>query len=188
MVLKPADIIGYTGLEWVSGAINLATGGLPFWSINHVGMLAHEKNGRLYVFQSTAYPVRPCDVTGNLVKGVQGHDVTSIDLYGGKIWHYPVYRELYTHESDRLTEFMYSHLGVPYDTPGAARSGGKLLASIEALFRRPNLELIFCSELVAAAYAAVGLSATDHSSKWSPNMLLRRLRRDGVLLKPERLV
>jgi hypothetical protein len=188
MVLKPGDIIGYTGLEWISAAINLATGGLPFWSINHVGMLAHEKNGRLFVFQSTAYPVRPCDVTGNLVKGVQGHDLTSIDLYGGRIWHYPLYRELYEHESDRLTDWLYAHLGVPYDPKGAARSAGKLFSLIESLFRGPDLEYIFCSELLAAAYATVGLSPTDHVSRWNPNKLLRKLRRDGILLKPRRLV
>lgn len=188
MLLKPGDIIGYTGLEWISAAINLATGGLPFWSINHVGILAYAKTGRLFVFQSTAYPVRPCDVTGHLVQGVQGHDLTSIDLYGGKIWQYPHYRDLYDHESDRLTNWLYDHLGKPYDKSGAARSAGKLFALIESKIREPNLELIYCSELVAAAYAAIGLSPTDHVSKWSPNKLLRKLRRNGVLLKPHRLV
>lgn len=188
MLLKPGDVLGYTGREWISAAINLATGGVPGWSINHVGILAYAKNGQVYVFESTAFPVRPCDVTGNLVHGVQGHNITSIDLYGGRVWHYPLYRDLYQHETDRLTDFLYEHLGTPYDKPGAARSAGKLFSLVESIFRGPNLDYIFCSELLAAAYATVGLSPTDNVSRWSPNKLLRKLRREGVLSKPKRLV
>ena len=36
---KAGDIIGFSGDSWLSVGINLATYGIPFWSLSHVGIL-----------------------------------------------------------------------------------------------------------------------------------------------------
>ena len=112
---------------------------------------------------------------------------TSSNVYKGKVWRYPLYRPLYPTEDERLTEFLMATIHTPYDKLGAIRSAGVGLSWIESLLHPDNLNSIFCSELVAAAYACVGLWATAHVARWNPNRLARWLRSAGVLRKPRRL-
>jgi hypothetical protein len=53
---KPGDILGFSGDTWVSATINLATYGIPYWHLSHVGIVAewdgdgypgHDKRGRI---------------------------------------------------------------------------------------------------------------------------------------------
>jgi hypothetical protein len=187
--LKAGDIIGFSGRSWISAAINIATYGIPLWGISHVGVLANCPDGKLRLFESTTLDGDiPCEITGKPICGTQAHALDFIlGHYDGKAYHYPLYRPLYPNEDERLTEFLIDTIGVPYDAMGAFRSAGVGLSWTESLFREQDLTSIFCSEWVAAAYATVGLFATDNVSRWNPNRLVRRLRRAGTLLRPRRL-
>lgn len=190
--IKAGDIIGFSGDHWYSSAINICTLGVPHYSISHVGIVAYvnegRHGGRLMMFESTDEPGEPCEVTGNRIAGVQAHGTfRSVNKYKGRAWHYPLYRNLYVHEEERLTEFLDSMIGLPYDNPGAIRSGGLLFAWIGSLFRSQDLSKLFCSELVAASLAAIGIFSTTNASRWSPNKLIRRLRREGIVNAPRRM-
>lgn len=187
MNLQPGDIIGFTGHNWISWGINLATFGIPWWSISHVGIMG-EHNGRLLLFESTTLNSDPCEITRQPIAGSQAHYLdTRLRGYDGAIWHYPLYRSLYDHERKRLNEFLVSTIGLPYDTIGAFRSGGRTFSWIESMLFEQDLHALFCSEWCAAAHAQIGLLPTDSASKWNPNRFIRYQRRAGVLKKPERL-
>ena len=190
--LKAGDIIGFSGRHWYSAAINICTLGIPYHSISHVGIVSHMLDGcyggRLLMFESTDEPGDPCEVKGKIVAGVQAHSpYRSIEYYNGKVWHYPLHRRLYLHEECRLTGFLDSMLGLPYDNPGAVRSGGFFFSMLESAFRGQDLSRLFCSELVAASLSATGIFHTTNASRWSPNKLIRRLRLEGIIHAPRRL-
>lgn len=184
---KAGDLIGFSGDSWLSAGINLATYGVPFWSLSHVGIIG-EHEGELLLFESTTLTDLPCVVQGKAVCGTQAVRLDSrVASYKGKIWHYSIYRPLYPFESKRLTGFLLEYLGQNYDTIGAFRAGGIGWSWIESKLRRQDLSSLFCSEYCAAAHAHVGIFRTDHVSRWSPNRLIRAKRRRGILLKPWRL-
>lgn len=186
--VKAGDLIGYSGNGWISNLVNVGTYGWPHWSLSHVGVLANAPDGRLLLFESTQFDDLPCELTGEVFLGTQAHQLDHVlKVYDGKAWLYPLYRSLYSSEDERLTEFLMATVHTPYDKMGAFRSGGVGLSWIESLFRDQDLTTIFCSEMVAAAYATVGLFATDNVSRWSPNRLVRRLRQAAILCKPRRL-
>jgi len=186
--VRAGDIIGFSGRSWVSVVINLATYGIPLIGISHVGIMARCPDGELRLFESTSLDDIPCEITGKVIHGTQAHKLGVIlNHYAGRAYHYPLYRALYPQEDARLTEFLVGTLGTPYDKLGAIRSAGVGLSWIESLLHEQCLASIFCSEWTAAAYANVGLFATDNVSRWSPNKFVRRLRRAEILLKPRRL-
>lgn len=185
--MKSGDILGFSGRSFVSDFVNVATLGLPRWSISHVGILAEYK-GELLLIESTTLDGLPCVIQGKPFSGVQAHRLDDVvRAYQGRVWEYPIFRPLYDFESKRLSEFLVSKVGTPYDELGAFRTGGVGLSFAEGLLRAENLSSIFCSELVAKAYAEIGLHATDNASRWNPNKLLRELRRHEIVLKPLRL-
>lgn len=184
---KAGDIVGFSGRSLWGTVINLATYGIPFWDLCHVGVLAGGPDGELLLFESSEYPL-PCVIRNKVFRGAQAHHLASIvNIYKGSVWHYPIYRPLYDYESKRLSEFLLSTIGTPYDELGAYRSGGIGLSWVEALLREQDLTSIFCSEWVAAAHAMIGLLQTDNVSRWNPNRLVRYERRAGILRKPRRL-
>jgi len=186
-VIQAGDIIGFTGDNWVSWGINLATYGIPWWSISHVGIMG-EHDGRLLLFESTTLDDEPCEIAGKVFSGSQAHDLgTRLKGYRGKVWHYPLYRPLFDHERTRLTDFLHATLGLPYDTIGAFRSGGHAFNWIESHLQNEDLHSLFCSEWCAAAHADIGLFQTDSGSRWNPNKFTRAERRLGILKKPMRL-
>lgn len=188
--LKPGDIIGFSGFNWLSAGINIATYGVPLWSVSHVGIVAEVKvGGRLLLFESTTLNGDwPCLVTGNRICGTQAHSPEFIvGQYKGGAWHYPLYRELYVHERVRLTSFLLNSIGTEYDVKGALRAGGLAFAFLEAMFREQSSQTLFCSEWVAAAHQAIGVLQTANFSGWSPNYLCRYERRMGTLYRPSRL-
>lgn len=185
--ILPGDIIGFSGTAWSSAAISLLTYGVPYWSLSHVGIVG-EHDGRLLFFESTEDYPKPCEVLGKCINGSQAHDLdTVVADYAGRVWHYPLYRPLFTHEKDRLSEFLHATIGLPYDTIGAFRAGGFGFSWLEARLRHQDLSALFCSEWVAAAHAQVGIFATDNVSRWNPSLLVRTERRAGILKKPRRL-
>ena len=185
---KSGDIVGFSGRCRWSAIINLFTGGIPFWGLSHVGNLAHAPDGRLLFWESTDESELTCEIAGKKVAGVQAHLLDDVlAKYDGRVWLYSLYRTLYEHEDSRLTKFLMSLIGRPYDMPGAIRAGGQVVAVVEGLLRDENLDLLFCSEQVAAVESEIGIFATTNASRWSPNRLMRYLRRAGIVHKPERI-
>lgn len=186
--LKAGDIIGFSGHCWIGILVNIATYGIPFWGISHIGIMGHADDGRLMLFESTQLDDLPCEITGEVFWGTQAHQLEHVvNIYKGKVWHYPLYRSLYPNEDSRLTEFLMGTLHTPYDQLGAIRTAGVGLSWIESLLHRDNLNSIFCSEWCAAAHATLGILRTDNVSRWSPNRLVRVERREKILRKPRRL-
>jgi len=72
--------------------------------------------GRLMLFESTQLDDLPCEITGEVFWGTQAHQLEHVvNIYKGKVWHYPLYRSLYPDEDSRLTEFLMGTLHTPYD-------------------------------------------------------------------------
>lgn len=186
--VQAGGILGFSGRSFGSTIINLATYGIPRWSISHVGIVAPGPDGgRLMLYESLYHSDEPCEVTG-VTSGTQAHSIESaIERADCPVWYYPYYRRLYQFERRRISEYLLSSIGLPYDYIGAFRSAGLGLSWIESLLREEDLSAIFCSEWVASAYADAGLFAINHASRWNPNRLLRHLRRARVLHKPERV-
>jgi hypothetical protein len=185
--MKAGDLVGFSGDTIVSDVVNLATLGIPRWSISHVGIMA-EYQGQLLLFESTTLEGLPCEITKVQWSGTQAHKLDDVlRAYRGKVYEYPLARPLYPFESERLTGFLNHTLHLPYDQVGAMRSAGVGLSWIESLLRPEDMRTIYCSEWVAKALNEIGLHTTDDASRWSPNKLIRRLRRREILLKPHRL-
>lgn len=176
MGIKAGDVIAFSGANYISDMVNLATWGIPRWGVSHVGIVADVD--RLLLFESTTLDEVPCEIMQTSFSGTQAH-VLNFDRYKGRVWHYPLYRTLYKRESERLSSFLLGILQTPYDELGALRSA-------RPVFRGQDLSSIFCSELVAAAFAKVGILPTN-ASKWNPNRLIRSLRRREILCKPVRI-
>lgn len=187
-VIKAGDMLGFSGKGFASAVINLATYGVPAWSLSHVALLAKATDGRLLVFESTSLSDLPCAINGERFAGTQAHELDAvIQNYNGRIYHYPLYRLLYVSEDERLTRFLMETLGTPYDMTGAFRTAGVGLSWIESLLRPQDLTSIFCSELIAAALANIGIFSTSNASRWNPNRLIRSLCWNGIVSKARRL-
>ena len=186
--LKAGDIIGFSGNSAISTLINIGTYGIPFWSLSHVGIMAHAPDGRLLIFESTTLENCPCEITGEDFSGTQAHTLDKIlKAYEGKVWHYPLYRPLYETEDRRLTEFLMATIHTPYDAMGAFRSAGVGLSWVESCFREQDLHMLFCSEWAAAALADIGIFQTNDANRWNPNHLCRTLLQKELVFKPRRL-
>lgn len=185
--VKVGDLIGFTGIGWECVAINLLTYGIPHWHIAHMGIIG-EYHGDPLLFESTTLSNVPCVVQGKLFDGVQAvHLEDRLCGYPGKVWHYPLHRPLYEHESYRLNAFLLSRIGTTYDPSGALRAGGKLWSWWKSFLHEEDVSSLFCSELCAAAHTHIGLMRTGNVSRWSPNRLLRYERAQDIVTKPGRL-
>lgn len=185
---KPGDIIGFSGTRLPSALINLATWGIPYWSISHVGIIGEYRGDRL-LFEADAFPKLPCVVQGKPFRGtIAVHLDDRLMHYNGKAWLYPIYRPLYTFEQERLNRFLLDHLGSPYDNIGAIRSAGIGTSWFERfVYGVEDLSYIFCSEYAAGAHREIGLLRTDNINRWNPNRFIRAERRSRILLRPWRL-
>jgi len=187
-VIKPGDIIGFSGRSWISAAVNIGTWGIPLWGISHVGIMAHAADGRLLIFESTSLGDLPCEISGESFAGTQAHRLEDIlRVYKGRAYHYSLYRPLYPNEDERLTQFLMETIHTPYDMMGVFCAAGVGLSWFESLLRPQDLSTIFCSEWLAAALSVIGVYSTSNVSRWNPNHLVRKLRWNGVVCKPRRL-
>ena len=69
----------------------------------------------------------------------------------------------------------------------ALRAAGVGFSWFESLLHEEALSRIFCSELCAAGYSNIGIMPADEPQRWSPNHLIRHLRRHQILLRAKRL-
>jgi len=184
--VKDGDLIGVSGRGVVSGIIKLGTFGLPR-SISHVGIVCRY-HGTPLVYETTTFDRPPCALQETRVRGCQAHRLDDfLQFEPGAVWHYPLRRELYDHEADRLQRSLDADLGTPYDMIGAIRAGGLLYRVLQALMRPEDTSSLFCSEWCAQKLTEIGLLATRHVGSWSPNKLCRRGVLRGIYNKPERV-
>ena len=182
--IQTGDIIAFSGRGWPSILINLFTYGVPFWHISHVGIIRRHQ-GELLLFESTTLSDLPCVIQGRPFRGTQAVRLNDrLKEYSGRAWHYPLYRQMFEAESERLNGFLADHIGIPYDYIGAVRSGGIGWSWLESLLHQEDLSYIFCSELCAAAHRQIGMLRTDNVSRWNPNRFIRHERRERILRKP----
>ena len=185
--IKTGDIISFSGFGHTSAIINLVTFGIPYWFASHVGIIGEHKGEQL-LFESTTLSNLPCVVQAKPFKGVQAVRLADrVRTYQGRVYHYPIYRSLFGAEDERLNAFLLEKVGTPYDRSGGMRSATHGLSGLESRFSGEDLNFIFCSELVAAAHARIGLLQTSSASRWNPNRLIRYERRTGILKRSRRL-
>jgi len=187
--LRPGDVVGFSSSEWTGWIINGGTWGLPLWGLSHVALVAaHPDDGRPVLFESTSLYNEPCLLQGEIVEGVQCHEIwPRVEAYRGKVWHYPRRRSISAEQSVDLTEFCMSNLGTSYDRIGAFRSRGAGFGWFEKFFLGQDLTSLFCSEFAAVALDHIEAFYTANASKWNPNALCRALLRRGISQKPVRL-
>lgn len=186
--IRPGDVLGFAGCGWWSCAIQVCTLGLPGVSLSHVAIAVGWRGHRWpLLVEAVAEYREPCAVTGKVLDGVQAHHARSrIRGYEGKVFHYPIARPLQWLEQAMLHGFCRERLGTSYDALGAMLARDTLWAATH----RPAEDLVslFCSEFVAAALRAAGrLPEETNASEWSPNRLMRRMVRSGIVEKPRRL-
>jgi hypothetical protein len=185
--IKTGDVISFSGFGRQSVFINLVTFGIPYWFASHVGIIG-EYEGEQLLFESTTLSNIPCVVQDKPFKGVQAVRLADrVRTYKGRVYHYPIYRPLFGFESERLNTFLLEKVGTPYDMCGGMRSATHGVSWLESRFKGEDLNFIFCSELVAAAHARIGLLQTTSASRWNPNRLIRYERRTGILRRSRRL-
>lgn len=184
---KAGDIIGFSGDAWGSSFINIMTYGLPLWSLSHCGIVG-EHEGQLLLFEAMTNSNLPCEIQGGLFQGSQAHGIIeAVTQYQGKAWHYPLYRRLFQHERERLSEFLYETIGVPYDRIGAFRAGGIGFSWLESQLQTRDMSSLFCSEWCATAHGEIGIFPNDNGARWNPNYFVRTERKMGLLQRPRRL-
>jgi hypothetical protein len=189
--VKALDFIGFCGYEPISLAINLGTGGLPPWcGISHIGVIA-ELDREQELWECTTLSDLPCLLQGKCVQGTQVVRLADrIARYHGRVYHYPLYRPLYADESRRLTDFLMSRIGQPYDRREAFESGGwfGIMAMCASTMRvKPSTRSWFCSKESAACTSYCGICPTTDAARWSPNRFIRHLRRRELILPRVRL-
>lgn len=173
LTLQTGDLVGYAGQELLSDFINVVTFGVPRWHLSHIGIVLVEDD--------VPYVVEALNSAKAVVKR------PLIESLSAPAWLYPIYRELYQHEADRIKDILEHSVGTPYDVTGAFWSGGLATRLLGLSLFDESCARFFCSELAAYALSEAGLFVTSNFSSWSPNSLIRRARLRGVLERPIRL-
>lgn len=187
-IIKPGDMLGFSGYDLSGIGINLGSGGLPFFGLSHIGIIARY-NGILRLFESTTLCKLPCIIQGKSVSGAQVHDIKRrCEGYNGKVYNLRLKKELTPEQSKKLTNFLVKDVGKPYDLLGAGISGGWFLRKIKAILRPQDLNNLFCSEWCASALNEIDVFHTGNASTWNPNSLYRESKRRGICHKKKRII
>ncbi len=185
--MKSGDLIGFSGYNLSGIGINIFSGGIPFYGISHIGIIARYQ-GVLRLFESTTLCCLPCLVQGKPVSGAQVHDLARRkNNYRGKVYHIPLKKKLTATQTKSLTTYLLNDVGKPYDMLGAGVSGGWFLRKIKAVLRPEDLNNLFCSEWVAAALDDIDIFHTGNASTWNPNAFYREGRRRGITHRKKRV-
>ncbi len=183
MNLQPGDILAFSGHDWFSYMINLATLGRPGVGASHVAIVGASayNETRSLIYESTTLCKTPCYYQRKCVSGVQAHLPTErVSTYPGTVKVYRLVEPLTGIESKALTRFLRHHIGKGYDSIGAFRSRS---FGFWARFwqRKASLESIFCSEYCMAALKSIGRINDDDPSFWNPNRMIQHLLDSDVL-------
>ena len=106
-IIKPGDVIAFSGEGLVGDIINLGTFGIPRWNICHVGIVGEARMVASYCSSQPLSMIFPVKSPGAKFDGTQAHNLDTVCKgYRGKVWHYALCRPLYDFERKRLTEFL----------------------------------------------------------------------------------
>jgi hypothetical protein len=178
MGFKAGDIIAFSGHGILSRLIRCATCG-PY---SHIAVVGRHpcSDRRLVVYESTSQSPRPCLISGEIVSGVQCHELDEVLGDHGGGWHFPLTAPLDDFEGEVISGWCVDRLGSPYDFSDAiaARSAG--LGWLRNAVARwcgcasDDAEWI-CSDLVASALHR-GNRYPERRGHVSPSGLIRELR------------
>jgi hypothetical protein len=187
------DLVFFSGRSFVSRVIRLRTCS-RFSHVGIVAPLAHDVIARRFLlghqyiahriledwderpllFESTTLGVRPCEIAGRRIEGLQAHDPDRlIDEYDGRVYRMSLRPcwALSVQETLDLAWYLISNIGRRYDTGGALLAGTRLLKHL-LTFRASDRRTVFCNELVGVALQA----AYRHEIKRARNHPLHRSR------------
>lgn len=188
-LVRPGSIIGFSGRNLDSDIINIMTGGCPRWGLSHVGIMCPHPEYGMLLYEATTLNNAPCVIQKKMFSGAQAqYPDVKIFTYPGRVWLYNLHRQLRPYQVNRLSNFLNSMVGTPYDMVGALRSGGHLFNWLESRLHTENLHRIFCSEMTAAAYRDLGIFGTKNVSRWNPNKFVRACNDRCLLTQPLRII
>ena len=180
---QPGDLVFFAGRGLESRWIALVTCTPWQWAqrtpFSHVGICARDPHnrGRVLIFESTTLCDLPCAITGKKEKGVQAHFPSErIRNYPGKVWRLAptIHYALKWQQGARLTDFLMSEIGKPYDYEGAMISATNWLRLCEWMY--PTLDKVFCSYLCMAALKYCEMVDKDLNPRaYSPARMARKL-------------
>lgn len=163
--VKSGDIIAFSGVSLFSRVIKIATKS----QISHVG-IAIERNGIMYVCESTTENKEPDALTGKLIKGVQLHKLKDrVKAYNGKVYYLKLKKELTKEEEETLRQsILDTHKKeVEYDMIQAIGSSLDL-GRFDLLNDKNNYKL-FCSELCCEKLQVINrVDKQENYSKYRP--------------------
>jgi hypothetical protein len=171
--LQPGDIIGMRSDNLIGHVINLGTFGSLARGISHIGIVAPADDNRdqLLIYESTTLSGCDCYYHKKAVSGVQASRPRErFAAYQGKIWVYRLTQPLTETEVHRLTKFLRHHVGTEYDYLGAFKARGSNWIT-RRILPKSGLDLIFCSEYVAAALQCLERVDLAYGKGWNPNRL-----------------
>lgn len=218
---QPADILCFSGRGWTSWAIKTFT----HWpwdqpKISHVSVVAHTSQElieklaaftrlvkipeerisgwqeQLLMFESTTLNDRPCEITGQMIKGVQAHKpLDRIEAYDGDVYYCRLtrpYRAKFESNGRqrRLSIGCLARIGDAYNGRGAALSGTHLTLRLRDHFwawSKTDRTRLFCSQYLASVLSPIDLFPIDDPRKWNPARLLKKLVSSGVYKPPKRV-
>ena len=136
--------------------------------VNHVGMVVALDDLPPLLWHAELGRSLPDVWTGQRQRGVQLHLLreavtTWNDRYGQRAWVRQLEGTVERHHEDRLMETIARHDGRPFPTmPGLARQW------LTGRYRRreSSLETVYCAELVATTYQAMGLLPSRRPASW----------------------
>ena len=186
--ISAGDILAFRGLEWTSQFIDFGTFGYGR-GYSHLALVSgHKTQPNLLLWESSYGNNKACVVAGEIIDGVQAHQIKDIFDRNCEVYHYPLAVHLTLKQQIALEKVLDAVHKRPYDYIGAFRAGGSLWAKIQSFLRGENINQFFCSELVAHCYESIGLVPADvNASAYSPNRLIKYLSKQKLLARRTRI-
>jgi hypothetical protein len=205
---QPGDIVVESGTSLISRVIQWATFGPSHvavvamlnkaafrwnfpWLVELRKRVPERLMGRCLLFESDNQPNEPDAILGKILRGVQCHELSSLDRTKGRIWRLPIRRALDYNESRDLTSALLSRHGQRYDFDGALLAGTHWLKRL-LWWRAADRGTVFCDELGGSVLEAAISSRPRFpiGTNWgqqTPRQFVRLLRESGVYGDLERV-
>jgi len=157
--MSPGDVLAFGGNGFISDTIKLVTG----CPASHVGVILQSNVPTLegvfinQIIESTSL--------GEGFAGVKINRVSDhIRDYDGEIWCLPLATRI-KEDLDQgiFFSFLLDQVGKKYDSPQAIGSALDFIPD-----NREDIDLLFCSELIAAAFEEVGIIGEINASEQTP--------------------
>ena len=161
--LKTGDLVLFSGKSFISKAISLFTRS-PH---SHIGIVRWDTQLNMYtIWESTTLSNLPDIYTGKKTNGVQNVLLSKrIATYDGEISIRRLNKPLQSNMYPKLCKAYRELNNRPYEKSYA----NLLFAMFEKVKGKEDLSTMFCSELVAEVYQAVGLLTEERpSDKYTP--------------------